>query len=225
MDYLDFAASVNNQGVTALLLGDRIGAFGFFKGAWEALSDGIAYCGFLPNDKVDPSINKALRVSDVPFVPVSTAAFEGAAVRQGEAASFTFQKPFAFNTGLELVEEHREIYKAVILLNLAMLYHKESGLNDIYEKTALELYGYSLEVLKCAVHLDCSNVLIATLNNKAQIFFQRHEVERTTESLEKLSQSLGNALREGFKGLEDADIDGLLLNVHCQRALVCAPGA
>ena len=62
-------------------------------------------------------------------------------------------------------------------------------------------------------------------NNKAQIFFRRNEVEKTRAQLEELGKSLGEALGEGTKALEENDLNQLLLNATCQSALVCAPGA
>lgn len=145
---------------------------------------------------------------------------------QPETSAFTFTKAFALNTEVPLLEDHVDTYKAVVLFNLALLYHKKDRQDcDSFEATTLELYNSSLELLRFDDELDCSNLVIAILNNKAQIFFQRNELEETRASLDELGKSLLKALGEGTKALDEQDINGLLLNVHCQTALVCAPGA
>ena len=134
---------------------------------------------------------------------------------------------------MQLSEEHLDSCKAVILFNIALLYDsQEKNLPDVdYEATALELYNSSLEMSLnpapkfAGSPLDCSNLVIATLNNKAQIFFRRNEVDSTRAVLEELGNSLGKALKQGTKALDDHDINCLLLNVQCQSALICAPGA
>ena len=227
MDYLQCAASGNNMGVASMLLGDRRAAFDLYKGALEALCEGIAYCTpTLPSNVPSQPFNTPQGTSHMPpFLPVCNDS-DIPLSSPTEIPAFTFTKAFMFNTSIQPSEEHVDSYKAVVLFNLALLYDsKEQNFCDRFEATALELYNSSLELSLAPCALDCSNVVIATLNNKAQIFFRRNEVESTRASLEELGRNLGKALEQGTKALDDQDINGLLLNVHCQSALVCAPGA
>ena len=224
MDYLNCAASMNNMGVVSMLMGNRREAFDFFRSALESLCERVAYCTPTYSSNALSHHFSSLHQTNLPFVPVS---FDTSSLSP-EAPAYTFTKAFIFNTYVVVLEEYLENYKAVILFNLALLYDKgEQGTaRDEFEATALNFYNSSLEILQCPTSpLDCSNVVIALLNNKAQIFFRRNEVENTRASLEELGKSLNEALGEGTKALDEHDINGLLLNVHCQSALVCAPGA
>ena len=224
----------NNLAVAEMLAGERKAAFNTFKIALETLCEGVAYC--TPTVTANApyrefNIFHQSSASDMfPFLPVS--GHSDIPLSPSDTPAFTFTKAFLFNPSLQLSEEHVDSYKAVILFNLALLYDsQEKNLHDDrFEATALELYNSSLELSldparNVSLPLDCSNLVIATLNNKTQIFFRRNEVESTRASLEELRKNLGKALEEGTKALDDQDINGLLLNVHCQSALICAPGA
>ena len=229
MDYLQFAASMNNMGAFSILTGDIRGAFDFYRGALEALSDGVAYCTrTLIGHSLAHVLRNALQNNTLPFVPLSASdCFVGGSSNLAvDAPAFTFRKAFVFNTQVRLSQEHEDAYQAVILFNLALLYHRnECAHCETYETTALELYNSSLGLLRRSSHLDCSNLMIVILNNKAQIFFRRNEIEKTRSQLEELGKSLGCALSEGTKALEENDLNQLLLNAACQSALICAPGA
>lgn len=233
MDYLECAVAGNNLAVAEMLVGEHRAALASYKTALDTLCEGVAYC--TPTAATSaPNLNlltRNLGGTMAPFLPVSNDS--DVPLSPLDIPAFTFTKAFIFNPSLRLSEDHVDIYKAVILFNLALLYDsQERNLHDErFEATALELYNSSLELSMdpvpnfAAYSLDCSNLVIATLNNKAQILFRRNEVLSTQGALEDLRKNLGKALKEGTKALDDQDINGLLLNVHCQTALICAPGA
>jgi len=213
-----------------MIFGDRKAAFNLCKGALEALCEGIAYCTPTLPSHIPLSSLQMLQcdIADAwSIIPVSVGSDAPLSRAGADISAFTFTKAFVFNKSRKLSEEHLDSYQAVILFNLALLYDsKELSTCDRYQATALELYNHSLELStagNCA--LVCSNVMIAAMNNRAQIFFRRHEVESVRALLEELGRSLGNALGNGANVLDDQDINGILLNVYCQTALLCAPGA
>lgn len=234
MDYLECSVIGNNLAVAEMLAGKRRAALDTFKIALETLCEGVAYC--TPTVTADApyrgfNIFQQTSASNMsPFLPVSS--HGDIPLSPSDTPAFTFTKAFVFNPSVQISEDHVDSYKAVILFNLALLYdsQEKNMQDDRFEATALELYNCSLELSldpaqSASLPLDCSNLVIATLNNKTQIFFRRNEVESTRASLEELRKNLGKALEEGTKALDDQDINGLLLNVHCQSALICAPGA
>lgn len=239
MDNLQCAASMNNSGVVKLFLeDDRRGAFEVFKAAFAILHEGSAYCTSALSLPILPQhFPKLSSVSSstLPFVAISEADFSAKPPsptvhhRDEPDHAFMFSKAFAFNPRFEFGEDCIEACKAVVLFNLALVQHRR---NKYYvhcprhENTALRLYSSCLELLRQPSPLNCSNVVIAALNNKAQIFYEQHDWETTAGLLRELGQCLGKAIDEGAaKSLDEQDINGLLLNVHCQRALVCAPSA
>lgn len=234
MDYLQCAASMNNMAVLRLLFGDRRGAFDLFKGAFDAMNEGVTYCTkALPAPFLPPHGFPHFNNTALPFVPIGDSDFHPSSIPEESKNSgdenvdgFTFDKTFLFNPRVKVTVGSIEACKAAVLFNLALLYHqRDKYYYDRYEDTALELYNSCLELLRRPSAMNCSNVVIAALNNKAQIFYERHDLDTTSALLRELGNCLGKAIDEAGKSLSEQDINRLLLNVHCQRALICAPGA
>jgi len=226
MDYLQAAASMNNMGVVSMSQrGGQRAALAYYKAALESLCTKVQCSTPTLACTAVPRTFGNCQGSNLPFVPVSL----GATCLSADASSFTFSKAFVFNTSVRLLEEYLESYQAVILFNVALLYdNRGDNAPTSYEAKALELYINTLDILLCpqAITLDCSNVVIAALNNKAQIFFRRSDFVNTRDSLVELAIHLHKTfVIDGNKSMDEHDINGLLLNVQSQVYVHCAPCA
>jgi tetratricopeptide (TPR) repeat protein len=221
--YLHGAAKLNNAAILALTAGKRQTAVDLFRKALEVLAyqentlDAVllvqAYTAF-------PAL---FDKTFLPFIPVST---HGSFIPFNSGGeTFTYNKAFLFNPCLELDQEYVGSFQAVIMFNMALIYHHVSLCTcDEYEEMALALYNEALELLDRDNLDDLDYVYIAAKNNKAQIHVARADDPQDTRLL---LEEVGDALRQHLKkqvgAFDDQDTDDLLLNVLCQGALVFAP--
>jgi len=258
MDDLKCALLLNNAGIGALMEGQRRRAFELFRNAFDIISScaaGEEDCKVDPLGYQEVVYPASVYQAKVPFIPVSVPGIKFTTEAAGnsdddvscqrsatacggtyyrnqpqQAAAYTFGKVFLFHPMLELERDCVDSFRAVMLYNMALLYHNASvNPHDEYEATALALYETCLELLErddCPDDLAC--VYIGALNNTIQIHHGRADLATT----QTLLDDLGTILRETLKRkdghqhfLDDQDIHGLLLNVTCQRALICAAGA
>lgn len=87
------------------------------------------------------------------------------------AQGYIYAKPFFFNQEALVSEAERSLYAAVVLFNLGLAYQIEGQRfhdGGYYTTVAKTLYESSLSQLNIQWRShDCSNVLIACLNNAA----------------------------------------------------------
>ena len=172
--------------------------------------------------------NLCIPDSELPFIPMSLPSLSWSYHNDSAMPSnFMYTKPFLFNPNLELDSSYKCSLEAVILFNIALVYHTAAvHSHDAFEATALALYENCLELLDQDDIEDLSYIRIAALNNKVQIHHGRAEMIAAAFFLDQMREILMETLhRTDAEYFDDQDANGLLLNIACQRVLVCAPGA
>lgn len=197
----------------------------FFKTALGVLTDQNEHVA-----EAIPTLREDLDLpeSELPFIPVSMPRLSWSYnANCSSATNFHYSKAFLFNPRLELDQSHECSLQAVILFNVALVYHTTAvNPHDEFEATALALYDNCLELLNQDDLEDLSYIRIAALNNKIQIHHGRADLSTTSFLLGRLGKILMDTIkRRDVHYFDDKDVNGLLLNVACQRALVGAPGA
>ena len=136
--------------------------------------------------------------------------------------SFIYSKPFFFNPAATLAEEDIAPYGGVILFNLALTYHERSRtVGESALRLALRLYEKCLSLLKHATTFDCSNVIIAALNNQAQIFEELLDYQRAGLRFKLLADFLKeDDVRKDT--LEPDDLQDIFLNISFFKFATCA---
>ena len=199
-------ASALNQHGAALLLGGRV---------YEA-----AKCFELALATMQVKVPSFL---DRPF-PI--ASLQGA-FQIYESHGFVYSKPFFFNQQAEPSEAEVSSYLAIITFNLALTYQTVGQqLRDggKFLMMAKSLYESCLALLNCQRQYDCSNVIIACLNNMACLSV---ELSKPGEAYQMLLW-LEMLIKEGkvrTDTLHGDDIADVVLNIRILLMPVCAGAA
>jgi tetratricopeptide (TPR) repeat protein len=150
----------------------------------------------------------------------SQESFSRAIPRENEG--FIYSKPFFFNPEATMTEEDIAPYGGVILFNLALTYHERSRfLGESSLRLALRMYDKCLTLLKNANSFDCSNVIIAALNNQAQI----HEVLLDYRNASNRFKVLADFLHQAdvrTDTLEPDDLRDIFHNIFFFKVPTCA---
>jgi tetratricopeptide (TPR) repeat protein len=220
--FLHCAAKLNNAAILALTAGKRQKALDLFRNALEMLAD--------QDDTMDAVLLvhecttfPALFDTFLPFIPVSTP--DSFIPFNSGSEAFTYSKAFFFNPSLELDQEYFGSFQAVMMFNMALIFHHVSLCTcDEYEEMALALYNKAIELLDRDNLDDLDYVYIAAQNNKAQIHVARtDDPQDTRRLLDKVGDALRQHLKKKVGAFDDQETDNLFLNVLCQGALVFAP--
>ena len=221
------AAKLNNTGIMKLMAGRPREACEFFKAAVDILTDDDQNLVAQPTLSEDLHFPESVYNTELPFIPMATPCLSSPSDKDCKSQAYTYSKAFLFNPRLELDQSYICSFRAVILFNIALIYHTTAANpHDQYETTALSLYDTCLELFEIDSLEDLSYICIAALNNKIQIHHGHGDTARTSSLLDSLGLILMDTMqRRHAEYFDDQDANGLLLNVACQRALVCAPRA
>lgn len=214
MNSILHASYLNQQGASLLLEGDVEKAAPFFRKALEII-------------QVDfPNLLSA------PLPPLSTATVGD--VRRGQISrpletskAFVYFKPFFFNQNTIFNEHEIGAYLAIMTYNLALCYQLEAhSFQDggrVLNRAKM-LYQNVLDLLNNAWQHDCSNVIIASLNNLAALFVELSEHHDACKILALLSAFLNE---EGVRTdtLDKSDLRDIILNVCLIPFPTCAEAA
>ena len=203
--HLVHASSLNQQGA-ALLLGNRV---------YEAA-------------KCFEQALATLRVQVPSFLdrPFPIASLQGK-LQPYESHGFVYSKPFFFNQQAHPSEGEVSSFLAIITFNLALTYQTVGQqLRDggKYLLMAKSLYDSCLSLLNCHKQYDCSNVIIACLNNMACL---NVELSLPVEACQILFW-LEMLIKEGrvrTDTLHGDDIADVVLNIRILLMPVCAGAA
>jgi hypothetical protein len=134
-------------------------------------------------------------------------------VNPGESEGFVYSKPFFFNPEVTMADGDIAPYEGVILFNLALTYHERSRLlGESSLRIALRMYDMCLILLKNANTFDCSNVIIAALNNQARIHEELLDFGNACNRFKLLADFLHMAdVRTDT--LEPNDLQNIFLNI------------
>lgn len=144
---------------------------------------------------------------------------------EDDANQFIYSKPFFFNPEASFAQEEIISYGAIIIFNLALIYHnKARTFGEEALITARRLYDNCLELLKHGSRFDCSNVIIALLNNRAAIHNELFEFRESCQNFKLLADLIGKSIVR-TDTLDKGDLRDIFLNIHFYKIPTCAPCA
>ena len=208
------AAHLNQSGASCLAANDLEQAQRYFQLALESVTH--AGHDIAENDSVPAppkcDASQSLQMSKQPISKTNSHESEG----------FIYSKPFFFNPAATLTEEDIAPYGGVILFNLALTYHERSRVvGESALRVAMKLYEKCLSLLKHARTFDCSNVIIAALNNQARIFEEVADYKRASYRFRLLAEFL-NEDDVRTDTMEKADLQDIFLNIFFFKFPTCA---
>ena len=205
------AAQLNQTGASRLAANELEEAQKCFQKALESVTLASHDVCMIDSTKQEHQ-TKTLLIPQAPFSRDTHLDSEG----------FVYSKPFYFNPEATMREEDISPYGGVILFNLALTYHERSRFSgESSLRLALRLYDKCLILLKNATSFDCSNVIIAALNNQARI----HEVLldfRKASIRYKLLAEFLHQTDVRTDTLEADDLQEILLNIFFFKIPSCA---
>ena len=202
LEYLQQIAHLNKVGVSALASGDGSEALKAFKNA-------LAVMGFVTQH---PS-------SDALF-QCKTQSFSAHPVRKMDRSFYLYNNAFVFEANVEV---DIAFCNAIILFNLALACHQrgvQTG-NEARFRKALSFYDLSTQLITEMTPYSGA-LLLASLNNSAQIQFELADYHGACETLELLQ---GEAVHVPPGVLEQEDVDQFFLNVALTRPPTTAASA
>lgn len=187
MEFVKEAAHVNLQGAAYCASGDTQNGFESFRSALRILSEGASN---LPETRstqsaTDASSGILQRLSINPNDSRPPTA-------SGNCRYHIHQEPMLFNPPAEVNNGTIALLLSVIEFNMALTFHLQSlreGRNKSLNVTkALKLYSFCLQHVKHSMgYSEASNILVATLNNQAQLLreekCEHEEADLTVDAL------------------------------------------
>ena len=208
MSSIQYACSLNNQGVGLLLAGESSRAVRVFQSALGLLKAAL--------HKAENNTCTAMDQSDddvsLPFCE-STSTVTGFQGLHGYVYDHGIMIPGNVDGETEVL---LSIYIAIVLFNLALAYHHQGRLLG-HEKTlkhASRLYSLTTKILSESILLGNMSATILTLlalNNKSQIHYDQYEHIESVDCLKAISKIMGH-VKFPHVILNQKDYNGLLLN-------------
>jgi tetratricopeptide (TPR) repeat protein len=220
MRCLQHAAHLSNLGAYYLSIADDDHAYMAYKKALDVLRHAT-------NNGMDADEEETTREGQVSsrskFRPVVAIPFdsdchdeidEKKIEDEDKSCYFVCTKPLCFDVET-LDSSCTTIYIVIAIFGMALLLlrkaRKEPHNRSLYK--ALKLYNMALTLLHGApTHVDTSNLLIATLNNKIYICYCIHQFEEAHTALVKLTNLLPEVCNNEDSMFEDDEINGMILN-------------
>lgn len=202
------SAWLNQQGASLLLARDVEQAALFFKQALEV---------------VRSDARGMLYPSPALIIPTGPPGRQFVCLEKNRG--FLYSKPFFFNQEATFNEEDLASYTAIMTFNLALCYHLEGQCfrdGGGFLATAKSLYQNALELLNHDWQYDCSNVMIASLNNLACIQSDLLQMGESRQTLLLLSTFI-NEGRVRTDTLNKDDLRDIVLNI-CLLPMACSAG-
>lgn len=133
---------------------------------------------------------------------------------EDKSCYFVCTKPFCFDVET-LDSSCTSVYIVIAIFGMTLLLLRRAR-KEPHDRSlckALKLYNLALTLLKSApTHVDTSNLLIATLNNKIYICYCIHQFEEAHTALVKLANLLPEACNDEDSTFEEGEINGMVLN-------------
>lgn len=184
------AALMNQQGASLLFGGHLDQAAKWFQEALKEL-----------NFPLPCPLSRPFRITSIPRRDAGTQIIEG-------KQAYLYAKAFFFNQEALVSEAERSLYASVVLFNLGLAYQIEGQIfqdGGYYSTVAKKLYESSLSHLNIQwLSHDCSNVLIACLNNAACVAKELCCLNEASKMLMDLSTLLKEGrIRTDTTNMED----------------------
>jgi hypothetical protein len=201
------AALMNQQGASCIIASNIKQAATWFAGALQLL-----------RFQLPVSIQKTFHMAS--HSPQDDGRFQ-----PDESRCFVYSKPLLFNPEAVITEEDILSYTAVVTFNLGLAHQLEGyALHDDgrFLATANDLYDATLHhLLNSQLRHDCSNIILASLNNLACLNAELYKFDQAYHIL--LCMEI--MIQEGRVRTDTIDADDLsnvLLNIRLLTMPVCA---
>ena len=137
---------------------------------------------------------------------------------------FSYCKPLIFTQDLPDTQDGSATFCGVVVFNMALAFDiraKETSVaqtarSNVHRNKALQLYESAIDLFsKTSNRVDLTCSMAAASNNKARIYFEQCEYERSNAELVRLQAIMTRADRSAFRSdfLEEDDFQGILLNL------------
>jgi hypothetical protein len=210
MNSINYACSLNNQGVDLLVSGEYSRATKTFQSALSLLQ--------AVHEAETTSCTEMKNVScddvSLPFCESTST-----------VAGFQGLHCFVYDHGLmisvngngDTPEKTMSLYIATVLFNSALASHSEGTAHgrDKSLMRASVLYGLVAQLLnRCTILEDTSTSILSllALNNKAQIHYDQCDYVQSVDCMGQISKIM-SSVRGVYSALNHRNIEGLLLNV------------
>ena len=209
MSLFQQAADLNNQGITALLNGDR-------KSAIQSMTDSIKFMKAQLTQSQTDCHNSAVVTS-----AQTTHTVEIQSMESSDTIVFNQAIRIPADVSLTVSEFEVDIYSCAVIFNLALVHHFEasSGADaDAYLMKAEKLYSMALQLLdKTSLTVHTALIVkLACINNLSQIRYAKGDYKNAREGLSQVSAFIRQPSNQAV--LEEPEIQGLLMNVLLLKA-------
>lgn len=194
-------------------------SFGYFKNALDLLHSATKDEEF-GSDYASPGLSPHKSRLTTMFSAQAAVPHESdpaacaSAVSEIDGSYFVYCKPFFFSQET-LDIALTPLYISIVIFDMALLLHK-AGLQRSERNLlkSLKLYDMSLMLLRTAPqYLDCSNVMLAVLNNKTHVCFALRRFQEGQSSMEEFSELLTSVLGEGISSVfDEPELNDMILN-------------
>jgi hypothetical protein len=224
MNSINYACSLNNQGVDLLVSGESLRAMKAFQSALSLLkkaddeADKTTFCTNTMNASCDDA--------SLPFCE-STSTVEG--LQDLRCYVYDHSIKISGNANGDITDEAVSLYIAIVLFNSALMSHSE-GMALGGEKSLMKasvLYGLVAQLLtRCTMLEDTSTSILTllALNNKAQIHYSHCEYVQSVDCMGQISKIM-SIVRGLHSVLNHKDIEGLMFNGMLLRTPTTAQAA
>jgi hypothetical protein len=201
MNQITQSCCKNNQGVALLLAGDTQGAFRAFKVALTAVKDLL--------DEIDQTSSASTSTLDTDWSSLVHAS-QLSSLHENQQL-YVFDRPLQLRPPeTESLDDHLlAFFASVILFNLALASHISGK-----DQTSATLYDMCmLAVADCLDFGALQHVLLVlALNNKAQLYFERCDYEKSATCLAQLSELLEEDMLLLHETMDEVEVEGIFLN-------------
>jgi hypothetical protein len=144
---------------------------------------------------------------------------------------YVFNKALTFDVPQEEVD--LGFFNAVIMFNLALSFHQHGlvfGQEDKLRKS-IHIYGLCAKLLEGDATASSGSLMLAAINNKAQVYFTLSEYDQARQELDQLKtcaesvvKMMDNSTSE-TSPFQPRDIDEFFLNIALMQPPTAAPMA
>jgi tetratricopeptide (TPR) repeat protein len=129
-----------------------------------------------------------------------------------DGSYFIYCKPFLFNQA-NLDVAFTPLYIATTIFDMALMLHKAGIHSDKNLNKSLRLYDMSLMLLRNAPQqLDCSNLMLAILNNRTHVYYTLQRFQEAELSMEEFSDLLTAVFDDETSIFDEPELSGMVLN-------------
>lgn len=218
LESIQQAASFNQKGAS-------LAASGNFEEALQCMHRALESITIASQKVFSDTTNKEKGSSLFPPNLLPSQKNKGSSYFPNDRNHFVYAKPFFFNPEACISEQEISSYGAIILFNLALIYHlRAESLGDTALVMSRRLYDKSWDLLNHGSKFDCSNVMIALLNNRASIHDELLEFEEACNNFLLLSDLISKAIIK-TDTLDREDLRDIFLNMYFFKIPMCASSA